>query len=87
MDYKLIRSHRKTVSVRVTPEGGVEVRAPWLYARYKIEAFLRQKEPWIQAQLRRRSTAARVPPLPAPDRQKPAAATAAQPQTSSFVPS
>lgn len=69
MDYKLIRSHRKTVSVRVTPEGGVEVRAPWLYARYKIEAFLRQKEPWIQAQLRRRSTAARVQPLTAQEHQ------------------
>lgn len=63
MDYKLIRSHRKTVSVRVTPEGEVEIRAPWLYARYKIEAFLRQKEPWIEGQLRRRSAAARVQPL------------------------
>ena len=69
MDYKLIRSHRKTVSVRVTPEGEVEVRAPWLYARYKIEAFLRQKEPWIQAQLRRRSAAARVQPLTAQEHQ------------------
>lgn len=69
MDYKLIRSHRKTVSVRVTPEGEVEVRAPRLYARYKIEAFLRQKEPWIQAQLRRRSAAARVQPLTAQEHQ------------------
>ena len=69
MEYKLIRSHRKTVSVRVTPEGEVEVRAPWLYARYKIEAFLRQKEPWIQAQLRRRSAAARVQPLTAQEHQ------------------
>ena len=48
MEYKLIRSRRKTVSIRVTPEGEVEVRAPWLCAKYKIEAFLRQKEPWIQ---------------------------------------
>ena len=69
MDYKLIRSHRKTVSVRVTQEGEVEVRAPWLYARYKIEAFLRQKEPWIQAQLRWCSAAARVQPLTAQEHQ------------------
>ena len=69
MEYKLIRSHRKTVSVRVTPEGEVEVRAPWLYARYKIEAFLRQKEPWIETQLRRRSAAAQIQPLTAREHQ------------------
>ena len=63
MDYKLIRSRRKTVSVRVTPEGDVEVRAPWLYARYKIEAFLREKEPWIETQLRKRNAAAQVQSL------------------------
>ena len=63
MEYKLIRSRRKTVSIRVTPEGAVEVRAPWLYPKYKIEAFLRQKEPWIQAQLRKCSAAAQVRPL------------------------
>jgi len=63
VEYKLIRSRRKTVSIRVTPEGAVEVRAPWLCAKYKIEAFLRQKEPWIQEQLRKCSAAAQVRPL------------------------
>ena len=53
MEYELIRSSRRTVSIQVTPEGKVVVRAPRLYAKYKIEAFLRQKEPWIQAQLRK----------------------------------
>ena len=60
MDYTLIRSSRKTVSIQVTAEGEVVVRAPRLYARYKIETFLRQKEPWIRAQMEKRAAAAQV---------------------------
>ena len=59
VEYQLIRSSRKTVSVQVTADGEVVVRAPRLYARYKIEAFLREKEPWIRAQLEKRAAAPR----------------------------
>ena len=61
--YRLIRSSRRTVSVQVTSEGEVVVRAPRLYPKYKIEEFLRQKEPWIRAQQERLARSPRVPAL------------------------
>lgn len=63
VEYKLIRSSRKTVSIQVTAEGEVVVRAPRLYPKYKIEAFLRQKEPWIRARREERAAAPRVSAL------------------------
>ena len=62
-DYTLIRSSRKTLSVLVTAEGEVVVRAPRLYPRYKIEAFLRQKEPWIRERQERLAATAHAPAL------------------------
>ncbi len=61
--YRLIRSSRRTVSVQVTSEGEVVVRAPRLYPKYKIEEFLRQKEPWIRAQQQKIAQSSRVPAL------------------------
>ena len=63
VDYRLVRSSRKTVSVQVTAEGEVVVRAPRLYPKYKIEAFLRQKEPWIRARLEALASVPRLPGL------------------------
>lgn len=48
--YRLVRGKRKTVSVRVCPDGSVEVRAPRWFGRAQIEAFLLQKQAWIAAQ-------------------------------------
>ena len=61
--YRLVRSSRKTVSIQVTAEGEVVVRAPRLCPKYKIEAFLREKEPWIRAQQERLARSPRVPAL------------------------
>ena len=61
--YTLIRSSRRTLSVQVTAEGEVVVRAPRLYPKYKIEAFLRQKEPWIRERQERLAAAPRTPTL------------------------
>ena len=47
--YRLVRGKRKTVSVRVCPDGVVEVRAPHWLGRAEIEAFLAQKQAWIVA--------------------------------------
>ena len=47
MDYTLIRSNRKTLSVRVLPSGSVEVRAPFHFPKTRIEAFLAEKAGWI----------------------------------------
>ena len=61
--YTLIRSSRKTVAVQVTAEGEVVVRAPRLCPKHKIEAFLRQKEPWIRAQQQKIAQSPRGPAL------------------------
>ncbi len=49
MDYTLIRSKRKTLTVRILPSGTVEVRAPLRLSRGKIEQFLAEKADWIAA--------------------------------------
>ncbi len=49
MDYTLIRSQRRTVSLAVTPEG-VVVRAPLRMARADIDRFVESNRPWIDAQ-------------------------------------
>ena len=52
MEGKLIRSKRKTLSLRITPEGELEIRAPLGLPRGEIEAFVRQKSAWIEAHRR-----------------------------------
>ena len=47
ISYELIRSKRKTVSVRITPEGNVQVRAPLRCPRSYIDQFVREKQDWI----------------------------------------
>lgn len=47
MDIKITRSRRKSLSVRITPEGNLDVRAPLGYPQREIEAFLREKADWI----------------------------------------
>jgi predicted metal-dependent hydrolase len=49
--YKLIRSRRRTVSIRITGAGGVEVRAPLTMAADEIERFVRSKGAWIESHL------------------------------------
>ena len=63
VEYRLVRSSRRTVSIQVTAEGEVVVRAPRLYPKYKIGAFLRQKEPWIRARLEALASVPRLPEL------------------------
>lgn len=55
ISYELIRSKRKTVSIRITPEGNVQVRAPLRCPRSYIDQFVREKQDWIlshQAEVR-----------------------------------
>lgn len=49
--YKLIRSQRKTLSLRITAEAEVEVRAPLRMPLEKIEDFITEKENWLQKHL------------------------------------
>ena len=57
-DYRLIRSDRKTVSLRVLEDGSAEVRAPLFMPKRDIDRFVRSKEAWI-AEARKRITSER----------------------------
>ena len=48
MEYELIRSRRKTLSVEIRPDGQVLVRAPLRLSRREIERFLEEKSDWIR---------------------------------------
>ena len=50
MQYRIIRSSRKTIGMQMT-ESGIVVRAPYFATSYQIERFVRDHEPWIRKQL------------------------------------
>lgn len=47
-DYRIIRSRRKTISIEVTPELEVIVRAPRWVSGKEIRSFVDEKKEWIQ---------------------------------------
>lgn len=47
IEYKLIRSKRKTLSIHVKPDGKVEVRAPLKASKPYIDRFVASKYQWI----------------------------------------
>lgn len=51
MEYRIIRSRRKSLSIEITPYGEVIVRAPSRMAKRDIEQFLERKADWITAHL------------------------------------
>lgn len=51
MDYELIRSKRRTLSIEILPEGRILVRAPKRLPENEIDSFIKQKESWIKKHL------------------------------------
>lgn len=51
LDYELKRSRRKTVSIQVTKDCRVVVKAPLLVPKKRIDAFISQHNKWIQEHL------------------------------------
>lgn len=47
MNYTLVRSKRKTVSIYITQDATVEVRAPLKLAKSEIDRIVLEKEDWI----------------------------------------
>ena len=45
---RLIRARRRTLSIRITQEGNLEIRAPLGMPKGEIEAFLKEKTQWIE---------------------------------------
>lgn len=48
IEYELVRSNRKTVSIRINEEGEVIVRAPLRLAKDKIDELVIEKADWIE---------------------------------------
>lgn len=53
IEYELIRSKRKTVSITVKSDGRVIVRAPLLASVRRINEFVESKEDWINKNVKR----------------------------------
>lgn len=47
-EVKVIRSHRRTMSLEITKDGNVVVRAPYLLPDKKIQSFVNDKTSWIK---------------------------------------
>lgn len=62
IEYRLIRSNRRTLSISVDREGALVVRAPMRMAKREIEAFLAQKQEWIAQKQALASQAAQLCP-------------------------
>ena len=46
--YKLVRSARRTMSIEVDASGDILVRAPFLVPKWRIDAFVRERQEWIR---------------------------------------
>ncbi len=51
IEIKVIRSNRRTMSLEITPDGEICVRAPLQMSSEKINAFVTDKENWIRQKL------------------------------------
>ena len=54
MNYTLLRSNRKTIAIRITEKGTVEVRAPYKISESEIDRLVHTKETWIMEHLEAR---------------------------------
>ena len=48
IEYRLIRSNRRSIGIEVDREGKVTVRAPYSCEKKRIDRFLQEKENWIR---------------------------------------
>lgn len=53
MEYQIIRSHRKSVAIEITPRGEILVRCPLRMPRWQVQQFLDRKSGWIRDHLSR----------------------------------
>lgn len=61
VDYKLIRSERKTIQIQVLPDKTIEVRAPKNVSKKRINDFVVAKEKWIIAKIDEKREIAQIP--------------------------
>ena len=47
VEYRVIKSNRKTISIQIQPDASVLVRAPLLMRDFQIREFVEKKKNWI----------------------------------------
>ena len=57
MEYKILRSRRKSLAIEITPRGEVLVRTPLRMAKRDIQRFVESKQGWIVTHLSKIHTA------------------------------
>jgi predicted metal-dependent hydrolase len=62
ISYKLVFSRRRSISIIVSPDKGVIVRAPYRTSVKSIEKYLKEKSGWIQKHLENHSDMIRINP-------------------------
>lgn len=63
MDYKIIRSGRKTTTIQITPEGQVVVRCPRQVTDRQIARLVESRRDWLESHLARRRAEPVLPPF------------------------
>ena len=61
--YRVIRSARKTIAIRITPEGAVEVRCPSRMRDEDIRKFVESRSSWIETHLAKIQARPVLPPF------------------------
>lgn len=51
MEIEIIRTNRKTIAVKITRDGCVQVRAPRILSEREIRRFVDEKSGWIEKHL------------------------------------
>ena len=51
LNYKIIRTARKTVAIQIKPDKTIIVRAPKRMSKEQIHSLVQSKEKWIQKHL------------------------------------
>lgn len=63
MEYRILRSRRKTIAIEITPQGEVLVRCPNRTSQKEIQHLLMRRKDWIAAHLSKLSQEPRPVPL------------------------
>lgn len=63
MEYRIIRSSRRTLGLEITPEGELLVRAPRRVSAHQIQSFVEAHQAWIEKHMAKVRSAAVVEPL------------------------
>lgn len=69
-DYRVVRSHRRTVALQVDQSGSVIVRAPMTLPAEEIRTFVEKHETWIHRQQQRQARYRAEHPEPTPQEQE-----------------